>query len=151
METSILVALISFVAGVTVSIVAGRLSRRLKVSEFRQAWINSLREDIANYLGVTQRWFHAAKMKEEQGKLFAIGNEASVILYRIKMRINPNENRHKTEDDEFIAALEKIQNTGSIPDTQLEEHWATAAAEITLLARKLLKREWDITKAFTWW
>jgi hypothetical protein len=151
METSILVALISFAAGVTVSLVGGRLSRRLKVSEFRQAWINSLREDIASYLGVTQRWFQAAKMEEVPGKLFAMGNEASVILYRIKMRINPNENKHKREDDEFIAALEKIQTTGGIPDVRLETHWATAAAEITWLARKMLKREWETTKQFTWW
>ncbi|WP_194391704.1 hypothetical protein [Bradyrhizobium sp. CCBAU 51765] len=151
MGTSILVALISFVAGVTVSVVAGRLSQRLKVSEFRQAWINSLREDIASYLGITQRWFHAAKMEEEPGKLFAMGNEASVILYRIKMRINPNENKHKREDDEFIASLERIQTTGGLPAVGLETHWATAAAEITLLARKLLKREWDITKQFRWW
>ncbi|WP_354114272.1 hypothetical protein [Bradyrhizobium sp. RT3a] len=134
----------------TVSIVAGRLSRRLKVSEFRQVWINSLRDDIASYLGVTQRRFHAAKMEEEQGKLFVMGNEASVILYRIKMRINPNENRHKEEDEAFIAALEKIQTTDGVPEVQLERHWATAAAEITLLARKLLKREWDTTKEFTW-
>jgi hypothetical protein len=151
METSIIVALISFAAGVIVSLVGGRLSRRLKVSEFRQAWINSLREDIANYLGVTQRWFHATKMKEEQWKLFAVGNEASVILYRIKMRINPNENSNKREDDEFIAALEKIQTTGGVPDANLETHWATAAAEVTLRARKMLKREWETTKQFTWW
>jgi hypothetical protein len=77
-----------------------------------------------------------------------MGNEASIILYRIKLRLNPNENKNKKEDDEFIAALEKIKNPASLRSTAVVGHWATAAEEIMIRGRKLLKREWQTTKLF---
>jgi hypothetical protein len=93
---------------------AAWLTRLLKISEFRQAWINALRDDLAAYLGATQKWFHAYSRGEEEWKLFSMGNEASVILYRIKLRFNPNENKFKQQDDDFLAALDEIKNPSVI-------------------------------------
>jgi len=130
------------------AILVAWFGRLLKISEFRQAWINDLRKDVADYLGVTERWFNAHMKGEEDWKLFSMGNEASVILYRIKMRINPHDNMHKKSDGEFIAALEKLQYPNLAPKEQLETYWRSAADEAVQKARELLKREWEITKQF---
>jgi hypothetical protein len=103
MSVQVETAFIALLAGIIATVVAAWLTRLLKISEFRQAWINALREDIGAYLGATQKWFHAYSRGEEDGKLFAMGNEASVILYRIKMRFNPNQNESKQEDDASAA------------------------------------------------
>jgi hypothetical protein len=126
------------------------VSSRLKISEFRQRWIEELRKDIADYLGATQRHFMAYAENQEPWKLFKLGNESSVIFYRIKMRINPNENKFKKEDDEFISSLERLRSPEGIDQMMAEHHWAEASEILLLSARKLLKREWDVTKKIFW-
>ena len=37
-------------------IVAALITREVKISEFRQAWINDLREDIAQYISKADEW-----------------------------------------------------------------------------------------------
>jgi hypothetical protein len=59
MSGPIWTAVIAATAGVAVAFFTAWLARRLKISEFRQAWINDLRKDIADYLGASQRWFNA--------------------------------------------------------------------------------------------
>jgi hypothetical protein len=75
-----------------------------------------------------------------------MGNEASVIFYRIKMRINPNESPHKKSDDEFIAALAKLRNPLLVPKEAAETHWGEASEDALEKARLLFKREWETTK-----
>jgi hypothetical protein len=138
--------IIAAIIAVCSAVVVAWLTRRLKISEFRQAWIIDLRKDVADYLGVTQRWFKSYADGEEHWKSFAMGNEAGVILARIKMRINPNENKYKKEDDEFIASLEQLRNPYSLPKEDAQTHWARASEDIVAKARLLLKREWEVTK-----
>ena len=82
-------------AAVTASAAIGSawISRQIKIAEFRQAWINELRKDIADYTGVAYRWFHKFHELEElnpedrtvevRTELVPIVNEANVILRRI--------------------------------------------------------------------
>jgi hypothetical protein len=139
-------AVIAAIIALCAAILVAWLGRRLKISEFRQAWINDLRKGVADYLGVTQRWFKGHKEKQDEWKLFSMGNEASVILYRIKMRINPLENVNKKSDDEFLAALEKLRNPKLAPEHAIEAYWGSAAEDAVEKARLLFKREWEITK-----
>ena len=80
-----------------------------------------------------------------------MGNEASVILYRIKLRFNPDENEFKQQDDDFLAALDEIANPGAFAAAIAETHWGNTSANIMLQARAILKREWEITKRFFVW
>jgi len=102
--TTIIASIIALCAAVLVA----WFGRRLKISEFRQAWINDLRKDVADYLGIVDRWFEAHQQNQDKWKLFSMGNEAQVIFFRIKMRINPLENKHKKSDDEFLETLRKL-------------------------------------------
>jgi hypothetical protein len=153
------------VAGIIAQVIGGRLSRSIKISEFRQKWIDALRDDVAAYIGATHKWIRKfeeinkikisdEKLVKEESELLPIQNEALVILSRIKLRINPQKNRYKKEDDAFLAALDRLLNPGKlvpIDASSIEVSWERAVLELTEIARKLLKREWEVTKQPAQW
>jgi hypothetical protein len=153
------------VAGIIAQVISGRISRSVKISEFRQKWIDALREDVASYIGATHKWVRKyeeindiiaieERDQKDRGELLPIQNEALVILSRIKLRINPNKNRYKKEDDTFLLALEKLLNPGKLPPIDpatIEVSWHEAAGEAIELARRILKREWEVTKQRGQW
>lgn len=147
---TVVAATIAGFALLTGAFLTAFVTSRLKISEFRQRWIDELRSDLADYLAATQRLFRAHIENKEEWKLFKRGNEASVIFYRIKLRINPNENEFKEEDDQFLAALERVRSPLGLDQMMAETHWAEASEDILLKGRKLLKREWDRTKTVFW-
>ena len=148
------------VAGVLAQIISGRLSRSVKISEFRQKWIDSLRDDVAAYVGATHKWIRKyeeinaivaleEKDKKYREELLPLQNDALVILSRIKLRINPHKNRYKKEDDEFLLALDKLLDLGKLEPSEvssIEVGWHKAASDAVETARKILKREWEVTK-----
>jgi|GEM_PF-4393143 hypothetical protein len=150
------------VAAVVAAIISGRLSRSIKISEFRQAWINDLRKDVADYVGAAHKWFRKyeqlndieadrqdEKTRMEREELLPIHNEALVILSRVKLRINPRKNPYKRDDDDFLTALDNLLNPGKLTPSDvspLETRWLTLANEAVEKARAILKREWEITK-----
>lgn len=133
------------------AIVAAWLTRRTKISEFRQEWIKELRADIAAYIGAADRWMNARNelndaSHEERQQLVPdaekLSNEARVILHRIELRINPRKNKFEEEDKEFLSSLWKLLDPGAVPGTS----WRTLADNSVRLGRELLKREWEVTK-----
>lgn len=156
------------VAAVVAAIVTGRISRSIKISEFRQAWINDLRKDIADYIGAAHKWVRkfeqlnalvGADKQEEKGRmereeLLPIHNESIVILSRIKLRFNPRRNRYKDEDDKFLVALTSLLDPTKLAPrdaSPLEISWLKLASEAIEIARTILKREWEITKQPAQW
>lgn len=146
-------------AAATGAIIAGWLSRRTKISEFRQAWINDLRKDIADYIGVSERWIrkweelNSLDSSDERGtriqsESLPIANEARVILYRIQLRINPRENKYKADDDAFLSSLLDLLDPQKLSPDQPESSWHDLARKSVNMGRMLLKREWEATKAW---
>ncbi|KRQ09157.1 hypothetical protein AOQ71_21240 [Bradyrhizobium manausense] len=148
------------VAGILAQVISGRLSRSVKISEFRQKWIDSLRDDVAAYIGATHKWVRKyeeinaivafeEKSKKEREEFLPLQNDALVILSRIKLRINPLKNRYKKEDDAFLRALDKLLDLGKLEPSEtptIEVGWRKGADDAIELARKILKREWEVTK-----
>lgn len=141
------------------AIFAAWLTRRTKISEFRQAWIIDLRKDIADYIGASERWIHkweemnCFQVNQAEGKrraveAFAVANEARVILYRIQLRFNPRENKHKAGDDAFLSSLEDLLNPKKLVPDQLDSSWHDLALKSVNMGRELLKREWEVTKGW---
>jgi hypothetical protein len=149
-----IVALVAAFAG----LVAAFISHSAKISEFRQAWINDLRRDIADYVGAAEKWFRkwdeinllASSVKEvrEREELFPITNAARVILWRIRLRLNPRENQYKAEDDRLLQSLDDLLNPGKIAPPNLDSSWLNLANGAVDQAREVLKREWQVTKRF---
>lgn len=133
------------------AIVAAWLTRRTKISEFRQEWINELRADIAAYIGAADRWMTArnelneaphADRQEMVPNAEKLSNEARVILHRIELRINPRKNKFEDADNEFLISLWTLLDPSALPGSS----WRTLADTSVKLGRELLKREWEVTK-----
>jgi hypothetical protein len=155
------------VAAVIAAVISGRVSRSIKISEFRQAWINDLRKDVADYVGAAHEWVRKyeqinvlesdkqeEKMRMEREDLLPIHNKALVILSRIKLRFNPRKNPYKKDDDEFLSALNNLLNPGKLVPSDvspLETSWLKLSNEAVEAARSILKREWEITKQPSQW
>lgn len=143
------------IAASAAALIAGWLSRRTKISEFRQAWINDLRKDIADYVGAARKWNRSyeeinaldpnsgGKAKREKDELFPLANEALIVLWRIKLRFNPRKNKYSAQDEKFLATLDDLLNPARLtPDRA----WADIASNAIDQAKHILKREWEVTK-----
>src|SRR5690242_17706138 len=82
--------------GVGGAMVGGVISHRTKISEFRQAWINELRVDVAAYMGLSEKWVRRLwitnqgnRSESDANELARTANEAMVLLRRIRLRFNP--------------------------------------------------------------
>lgn len=146
------------VAGAIGAVIAGVLTRELKISEFRQEWINELRKDIADYIGLARKWFRlyeelndsslemAVRAEKERKELFPLANDALVVLWRIKLRFSPRENLYKQQDERLLQSLLNLIDPGKTGAEIPGRSWQRAADETVELAREILKREWEITK-----
>jgi hypothetical protein len=147
----------ALIAGL-ISFVNLTLSKEQKTSEFRQAWIDGLREDLSNYmsalravaraeeiaytppLGVRKTPFPAnAEQVVEQRQAI------SRFLYRIKLRLNPKEAEHIELLRLLGRALDehlKISATNPTSDKTVET--IDLAADYATL---VLKTEWERVKS----
>jgi len=164
---TIFVTLIAALLGLLAAFAAAWISRSVKISEFRQTWIDELRNDIAAYVGEAEKWFRKweeintpqseemsvlySKEKERRYRteLFPIANDAGVILQRIKLRFNPEvdtkANPDKAQDDAFLKSLYDLINPNVDPSNTWSA-WQELADDAVEKARKILKREWEVTK-----
>jgi hypothetical protein len=149
-----------FVSALAVALVAPMVAHSIKLADFRQTWINELRRDVADYIGLCRKWIRAydaydsldvseqAQRGQKADQITSIANDALVVLWRIKMRINPRDNRYKEADDMFLEALDSLLDPGKIGSGtgDLESRWRSSAETAVNQARELLKREWEVTK-----
>ncbi len=144
---------IALLAAFTAAIIA----RSVKISEFRQAYINELRKEIADYVGKAEQWHRAydeingidARLPKREirsrTELFTLANETKVILWRIIMRFNPRPNPYKEQEDRFLQSLADLIDTSKIPKNS-EAAWDRLALQAVEQAQEILKREWEVTK-----
>lgn len=151
--------------GVLAAIISSWISHKVKVAEFRQAWINDQRADVAEFIGLTHKWVreydafratqaNGAPQAPEYERLFKINNDAQVVIARIKMRINPCPNPDKASDDGFLHSLDELLSPETFPTqtssgstfNTFESAWKPKAELAVDEARQLLKREWQVTK-----
>jgi hypothetical protein len=134
------------------------LTKELKTSEFRQSWIDGLREDLAKFLGAARAFARAVEVVHTFGpdykdkvplligdeKIGELRYQAAEMLSKIRLRLNPDEPEH----EELLRLLVKavtIQNGtlasgGSVADT------IAAIEAANEYARPVLKKEWKRVK-----
>ena len=151
---AIVSALAAIFAAVISAVIARGTTHRAVIAEFRQAWINDFRKDIADYLAAIRSYQEVyddeelrttdAEGRHEQ--LRQIRREADPAYYRMRLRINPRPNDSKELDDEFIGSIESLLEAslpGQADPKSLFERLDRALAQ----GQELLKREWEVTKA----
>ena len=153
--------LATVIAALIALVAATKIVSRTKISEFRQAWINDLREDTADYIGKAELWFRGwqgqNRLARERGvadesrlslieDIDLLSNEARVILWRIRLRFNPRSNKFKADDDRFLQSLLDLLDPGKINPQRPDLEWRRLADDAIAQGREILKREWEVAK-----
>lgn len=132
-----------------VAFLASVLSKELKTSEFRQAWIDALRNDLADLASLVLLTDDVMAHKVQQGKAdelpaYVIENQDIFIkitacAMRIEMRLNPTEHQRLLEIVRKIGTATKTFR-GNTSET------SRAADELLEESQRVLKREWQRVK-----
>ncbi|CRN01187.1 hypothetical protein [Pseudomonas sp. 34 E 7] len=138
--------LTALIAGI-VSLVMAILSKDQKTSEFRQAWIDALRDDISRFVGTAHSLVGAAdivnKKSNDEIKDYVLSisrdfAETSYLLSRIRLRLNVDEH---TDILEAIAWLQD-ETTGGTKEEMLQK-----IETLVVRIQEELKKEWERVKA----
>jgi hypothetical protein len=150
--------LVAALIAAALSFVNLTLTKEQKTSEFRQAWIDALREDLAAFFAGARAFaravesvhLHGAEYKNHvpllinEDKISDIRYQVAETHYRIKLRLNPKEVDH-------IELLRLIQRAVDEQNRMLVEKTGSEATlraiEIAAeYARPVLKAEWERVK-----
>lgn len=133
------------------------MTKELKTSEFRQSWIDSLRDDLAAYFSAIRTVARAHQALYRSGDKYKDQNfpwsDAQVaeqrqialeVLYRIKLRLNPDEKEHEELLRLLNVALEEQRKMTK--SEYSSDETVTAIDLASNYARPVLKTEWKRVK-----
>lgn len=133
-------------------IVAALVAREVKISEFRQAWIDGLRADISEYITKSHEWieyYQKFNQENNQAKKNAMLPQIEQLSYaslhvlrRIELRFKPDDKVANT----LIEKLKDLLDPSKIPPPNSQKRWSELADKAVTDAKTLLKEEWEITK-----
>lgn len=132
--------LAAVIAG-AIAFLASVFTKENKVSEFRQAWIDALRDDIADFVG-TFYWVSDVA-SERPGELTTL-KEEFVKLERMQARIELRLNE-KEEHKELLRRLHEIVRFETF-DVQDSDARDNALHALVAESRRVLKKEWKRVK-----
>ncbi|MEB2621448.1 hypothetical protein [Pseudomonas sp. YuFO8] len=145
-----IVALVVGLIAAVVSLVVSILAKDQKTSEFRQAWIDALRNDVSQLiaqLGIKMTTTEIIQSKStEQVDEYLLAHqedyvEIAMLISRIRLRLNPDEH------EKLIHLLISMDNFN-------DKGMGTRIETISVEAQQILKTEWDRVKvgepSFVW-
>lgn len=144
-------------------------SRRIAVANIgqkRQVWIDSLREEIAEYLAIWQdiawRWeaviieFRDVEITDEQIIEFRKPiSEKRFVAHEIKIRVQLRLNMKEIKHQDLLEEMSKLENethkfkrtVSDLPVHQIQIRFNEIFNKITLISQEILKEEWDRVKS----
>ena len=142
-----------------ISFVNLTLSKEQKTSEFRQAWIDAMRSDLATYLSSARalcRTMQEARsshtddqdiqdFKFEKSKISEIRINAAEALYRVKLRLNKKEADH-VELNRLLGVAVDTQNRINIEKGKDYTDALRAIENVSDHAQDILKSQWERVK-----
>lgn len=157
--------LIPVIGTVAAALVAGGIARanliaskETKISEFRQTWIDSLREDLAALFSNTRTLTRAVqefrahqpespdKFQIDQAKIPEVRHGVAETYHRIRLRLNQKQQDHKELLSLLSAMMAAQQTYMNNKDGDVAE--AIGAVERAAeYAEGVLKSEWETVKA----
>jgi len=118
--------------------------RAQTVSANRQAWINTLRENLAEFLSQTAaiNLPGMSSIDVDSERFRQMVEQLTLIEGRIKLSVNPNEEDH-------VLLVELLDRAVRVADTRPRQPTTLAnlTEEIVRLSQTVLKREWERVKS----
>jgi hypothetical protein len=130
------------------------ISKEQKVSEFRQAWIDELREDISQYVSsitylasTNQVWIAEGRQQalEYHKAMQSSFESATQHFTSILLRVNPldSDTIMKPKNEEFLSRLISVRDAVRNDDYKGARKLADTLSD---LAQPILKHEWERVK-----
>lgn len=140
-------ALFAVLLGPLVSIWVAKWQSRVTVlSANRQAWINALRESIAEYFSITAL-IHAGDWSARTEVEFDQKLERLALLNaKIRLMLNPNEPDHQRMSALLGELLLTMGGRASAANKRDAQKAKTITDELLPLSQSVLKREWERVK-----
>lgn len=107
-----------------------RATQQLKHADFRQAWINGLREEMARFLSLT------AEYVTDPTKQPSVIQSMAMILLRMNSR--------DKEYDGLVEALDEVLDAAS--GGIAPKSYNDAAGDYLIICQRILKSEWETTR-----
>jgi hypothetical protein len=127
------------------SIISALIGHHVAISGHRQAWINALRDDLAEFVRrldvlayAIRDWMNDSEADGVEQKRRVARTDLLLVYERIRLRLNQSEASHIELEAKLTAFIDEplLKN--------LETR--TRINELIALARKILKDEWEVTK-----
>lgn len=136
-------ALFAVVLGPLVSLWAARRQSRVTVlSANRQAWINTLRDLIAECMAISG-FIHIADWSDRKQSEFDEKMERfALVVAKIRLMLNPNEQDHKRLSEmlgQLMISMRSLNEKDPVKGAQLMKDFVP-------LSQTILKREWERVK-----
>ena len=110
-------------------------SNKQIVAPMRQAWINKLRELLAE---LTANTMHARVVGGITNRTDEDNKRLFLLLGHIQLMLNPNEDDHKNLEMLMQKVVGELRNENGTHDKL-----SALRCDLLALSRKILKREWD--------
>ncbi len=131
---------LSSVIAASVAIIGLIVSKEGKTSEFRQQWIDSLRQDLSTLIANT---LHRAEDEiQDEADAVKVCNEA---VARIRLRLNPREKNSQ----QLLGCVTKMAALNGV-STASHEELRRAANGVVAASQVVLKQEWSRVKRGEW-
>jgi len=134
------------------AVVAALITREVKISEFRQAWINGLRDDLSEYIKEAHKWIELyLTCNDEQDQktksrttrsLEKVKYDALHLLSRISLRFKPNDEAA----NKLLDSLGDLLDPAKLHPDNKYSSWRSLSEAVIFQTRILLKEEWETTK-----
>lgn len=150
--------IIAALIAAAISFVNLTLTKEQKTSEFRQAWIDALRQDLATFFATSRAFARAnqelqhfgagaqggAPLSFTEQKISDLRYQIAETRYRIQLRLNPKEPEHIELLRLMQAAIDKQQSALASPNST--DAVLLAVERAADFAPQILKTEWERVK-----
>lgn len=147
-----LAAIVTAFIGGAVSFIVTVLSKEQKTSEFRQAWIDALREDLANFASLIVVFHDMVKSRARRGESLesiegaavenglADAKAVEMVRLRILFRLNP------IEHDKLIKVMDGLYKHSFKSELDHPGTVDQLLKDFTIEGQRVLKSEWNRVK-----
>jgi hypothetical protein len=139
-------ALVALVVATTTPFVSFAIAKRqiraTVVSTNRQAWINALRDDLAEMLELAIAHFYLrdGTLSGEEG--FKYGYEQRTRLRRLENRIRLRLNADESPNQELLSLLRQVRRLSVAKNPDAEQAFEQAMELAIVKAQEILRAEW---------
>lgn len=150
--------IIASLIAAAISFVNLTLTKEQKTSEFRQAWIDALRQDLATFFATARAFARASQELQHFGagaqggaplsfteqKISDLRYQIAETRYRIQLRLNPREPEHAELLRLMQTAIDRQQ--GALANPSSTDEVLQAVERAAEFSTQILKTEWERVK-----